>query len=88
MIVILHVLIAAVSIAHVTLAYFRPSRKQIYISYSFVGLTLLSGVSLVVFEPARMIQACTSGLVYLAVMTVAIMATNVKLARTKINSAN
>jgi hypothetical protein len=83
MIVFLHVLIAVASIAHVTYAYFRPTKRQLYTSYSFVGLTILSGVGLVVFEPVHMIQACTSGLVYLAVMTVAIMATSVKLARIK-----
>jgi len=71
------------SLAHVTFAFFRPSRKQLFISYSFVGLTVASGVVLVATEPAHMIQACTSGLVYLAVMTVAIMATNLKLARIK-----
>jgi hypothetical protein len=81
MIVFLHVFIALMSIAHVTYTYFRPTRKQLFISYSFVGLTVASGVGLVVLEPAHMIQACTSGLIYLAIMTVAIMATNVKLAR-------
>lgn len=83
MIVILHVFIALMSIAHITIAYFRPTRRQLFISYGFVGLTIASGVGLVVSEPAHMIQACTSGLVYLAVMTVAIVATNVKLARIK-----
>ena len=83
MIVILHVFIALMSIAHITFAYFRPTRNQLIVSYSFVGLTLLSGIGLVALEPAHMIQACTSGLVYLAVMTVAIMATSVKLARIK-----
>lgn len=83
MIVFLHVLIALASIAHITFAYFRPTRKQLVISYSFVGLTLASGIGLVATEPAHMIQACTSGLVYLAVMSVAIMATSVKLARIK-----
>ncbi len=83
MIVILHVFIALMSIVHITFAYFRPTKRQLYVSYSFVALTLISGVGLVVTEPTHMIQACTSGLVYLATMTVAIMATSVKLARIK-----
>lgn len=83
MIVILHVFIAFMSIAHITFTYFRPTKKQLYISYGFVGLTIASGVGLVITQPAHMIQACTSGLIYLAAMSVLIMATSVKLARIK-----
>lgn len=83
MIVILHVIIALASIAHITYAYARPTRKQLYTSYGFVSLTFLSGIFLVVSSPSHMIEACTVGLVYLGVMTLGIIATNAKLARIK-----
>ncbi|HMI08932.1 MAG TPA: hypothetical protein VK497_00860 [Candidatus Saccharimonadales bacterium] len=83
MIVILHVIIALASIAHITYTYTRPARKQLYASYGLVGLTLSSGIFLVVASPSHMIEACTVGLVYLGVMTLGIVATNVKLARVK-----
>jgi hypothetical protein len=81
MIVILHVLIALASIAHITYTFTRPTRKQLYASYSLVSLTLTSGVVLVASSPSHMIEACTVGLVYLGVMTLGIVATNIKLAR-------
>jgi len=83
MITALHVLIALASLAHITYTFTRPTKKQLYISYGTVALTLMSGVLLVVATPSHMMQACTSGLVYLAVMSVAILATNVKLAHIK-----
>jgi hypothetical protein len=83
MIVALHVLIALASIAHITYTYMRPTRKQLYASYSLVGLTLTSGFFLVVASPSHMIEACTVGVVYLGVMTLGIVATNAKLARVK-----
>jgi hypothetical protein len=86
MIVILHVIIALASIAHITFAYTRPTRKQLYTSYGLVGLTFTSGFFLVVAAPSHMIEACTAGVVYLGVMTLGIIATNAKLAR--INSTN
>jgi hypothetical protein len=83
MIVILHVIIAIASIAHITYTYTRPTRKQLYTSYGLVGLTLSSGIFLVAASPSHMIEACTVGLVYLGVMTLGIVAANVKLARVK-----
>ena len=83
MITALHILIALISIGHITYTFTRPTKKQLYVSYGTVALTLMSGILLAVVTPSHMMQACTSGLVYLSVMSVAIIATNVKLAHIK-----
>jgi hypothetical protein len=83
MIVVLHVIIALASIAHITYTLIRPSHRQLFISYGLIASTLVSGFFLVVASPSHMIQACTVGLVYLAFMTVGVIATNTKLARVK-----
>jgi hypothetical protein len=83
MIVILHVIVALASIAHITYAFTRPTRKQLNLSYGLVGMTFISGFFLVIASPSHMIEACTVGLVYLGIMTIGIIATNAKLARIK-----
>jgi hypothetical protein len=81
MITALHVIIAIASIVHLTYTFTGPTRKQLYVSYGMVSATLASGVLLVATAPSHMVQACTVGVVYLAVMSLGIIATNVKLAR-------
>lgn len=80
MIVMLHVLIALTSLGLITYAYLRPSTHNLRVSYALTAMTIASGFYLVWSEPAAMIKACTSGLVYLAIMTVAIIMTQAKLA--------
>lgn len=80
MIIILHVLIALTSLGLITYTYFRPSTKNLRASYALTALTIASGFYLVWAEPAAMIKACTTGLVYLVVMTAAIAMTQAKLA--------
>ncbi len=81
MIVVLHVLIALSSIIFTTYAYLRPSAPKLNIGYGLVGLTLATGIYLVWSAPAHMLQACTSGLVYLGLVSIAIVATRSKLAK-------
>lgn len=81
MIVLLHVLIALSSIVAVSIAYALPSRIKLRISYVTIAATLFSGTYLVVLAPSHMVQACTAGLAYTAVVLVGIVATRLKLAR-------
>ena len=80
MIVLLHVIIALASIVFTTYSYFRPSTTKLHVAYGFVGLTLASGIYMVWSAPVHMIQACTSGLLYLGFVSLGIVATKVKLA--------
>lgn len=81
MIILLHVLIALASLGFTTYVYFAPSAGRLRLAYSLVGLTVASGVYLVLSKPANMVQACLTGLVYLAVVTVGILAARNKLAK-------
>lgn len=81
MLLISHILIALTSLLTAGLAFFKPTTKRLRISYVLVGLTVASGSVLIVERPAHMVQSCTTGLVYLAVVFAAIIAAHYKLAR-------
>ena len=80
MIILLHVFIALSGIASTTYGYFQPNKNNLRVSYGFVALTFVSGFYLVMHEPAQMIRACTTGLVYLGIVSLGILATRRKLA--------
>lgn len=85
MIVLLHVLIALSSIVVAAYVYMRPSQKSLLVSYGLMVATTGSGFYLVVNAPAHMIEACLMGVAYLAVVSVATVATRVKLAHREDN---
>jgi hypothetical protein len=79
MIVLLHIIIALSSIGFTTYAYLRPSGAKLHVAYGLVGLTLASGFYMVWSAPTHMVQACTSGVLYLALVSIGIVATRTKL---------
>lgn len=81
MIVTLHVVIAVLSLGFTSFLYFRPSTSKLLVAYGFVAATLASGTYLVWSAPVHMVQACTSGLLYLALVSVGIIAARAKLAK-------
>lgn len=81
MIIVLHILIALTSILAVSWAYIRPTSTNLRMTYGLTALTIASGTYLVVIMPAHMIQACTSGLLYLALMSLGIVFAHIKLVR-------
>ena len=81
MIVFIHVAIAIFSMVMVSVAYARPTANKINTSYGLVALTVLSGSYMMVATSVNMLQACTSGLVYIGIVTAGIVATQMKLAR-------
>jgi hypothetical protein len=83
MILIAHIIIALASIAFTTYLWISPSHAKFKTSYMLVGLTILSGILLVVMSPATMLQACTSGLMYTALVTVGMASARGKLARSR-----
>lgn len=69
MLVIIHVLIAVSSIGYATYLLISPSKKKLNVTYGLIALTLSSGSYLVWASGAPMLQACMSGLIYLAVVS-------------------
>lgn len=63
-----HILVALISLGFTTFVYFKPSQVRLNYSYILFALTLLTGIALVVLEPLVLTQACTSGLVYSAII--------------------
>jgi hypothetical protein len=81
MIILLHIVIALASIVLATYALFRPSRRVIQTSYVLIGLTLTSGLYLVISAPAHIIEVCTVGVAYLIVASFVTIAARIKLTR-------
>lgn len=81
MILLTHIIIAISSVAYTTLLLLRPSQTKLYISYALVGATLASGIYLTVLNPASMLRTCTTGLVYVVIVTAGIAVARQKLAR-------
>ena len=80
MAVLLHVSIALTSILFTIISYFSPSKAKLWISYSLVGLTLVSGTYLVVSTHANLVSACITGVIYLAIVSFALILAHRKLA--------
>lgn len=86
MITLTHVLIALSSVGFTTFLYFFPTKSRLIFSNILIGTTIFSGTILVISKPASMIQACRTGLVYIAVMSFATVLVRNKLARQNINN--
>ena len=78
MMLLTHIVIALASVAFSTYLFARPTHANFRVSYGLVGLTIASGTYLVVLQPAHLVHACTSGLVYIALVLVAIAAAHKK----------
>lgn len=81
MLLIFHVLIALLSLVYTTYLLFYPSRTKLRLSYGLVALTLGSGTYLVLSSHARILQACQSGLIYIAAISLLIVAAQHRLGR-------
>ncbi len=82
MLVLIHVIIAISSIIFTAFVFVRPSKSKLKVSYSLTAITLASGTYLVWSTGAPILQSCVTGLIYLAVIFVGILATHYKLAHT------
>jgi hypothetical protein len=81
MIIVLHIFIALASLVYTTYLFVMPAESRFRPAYALVGLTLVSGVYLVASKPAALAHMCVSGLIYLGVVSVGIVAARAKLTR-------
>lgn len=65
MLLITHILIALGSILSSSWLLFKPSRVKFILSYVLIGLTLISGTTLVVVSHSPILPSCEAGLAYL-----------------------
>lgn len=76
----LHVLVALASVGYTTYLIVAPAKSKLRVSYVLVALTLASGTYLVWHNPAHMVQACATGLLYVGLITVGIILVHQRLA--------
>lgn len=74
MLILVHVLIALASIAWITYLYLRPSARKFYPAYGLIAATLVSGAYLVISTGSPLLSSCATGLVYLGIVSVGVMA--------------
>ncbi len=82
---ILHILIAVLSLIVAGVLFARPSHRLVRVQLGFIGGTLLSGTVLVA-EGANLLHLCISGLVFtsLSVAAVVIAVRRLRLAPSRI----
>lgn len=69
MILLTHILIAISSIIYTSLLIIQPSRTKLRTSYLLIGATLASGTYLTILNPVHMLQTCTTGLIYVVIVS-------------------
>lgn len=82
---ILHLIFALTSIVVTGFALISPSIKKQYASYSLIAGTIATGTVLTISSHSHLLQACMSGLVYLAVVGGLSAAAYYRLVRVKNN---
>ena len=80
MILPLHILIATASIFSSASAFLFPSKSKLRLTYALIALTFISGFFLMWGKPVHMAQVCTTGLIYLGIVSAGIFAARHKLA--------
>lgn len=68
MLLLFHIFISVVSVAFATYMYLHPAKAKLRITYACIALAVLSGLLLLVQEPAFALQTCLTGMVYLAMV--------------------
>lgn len=84
MTLILHVVIALVSLVYAGYVYFSPSQARLYVAYGLVAMTLISGTYLVFSLNTPLLRACSTGLLYLAVVLSGLLAAHRRMAVQKL----
>ena len=77
-IVLIHVIIAIVSVAIASFTFFKPSIKRLVASYGFILATVASGTFLVLTTSGSILRSCMTGLFYVTVVSVITIATHVR----------
>ena len=78
MALILHIIAGLGSLGAATYLYFAPSKLRFYTTYALTGLMLASGFYLVATTNASLVRACVTGLFFLGVVSVLVIAAHKK----------
>lgn len=86
MLLLFHIIAAFSSMAFAAYTFFAPTKAKLLTAWGLAGATLASGTLLIFQNPAHLVQACVVGIIYLAVVGVAIYASQRKFAAIKVRS--
>lgn len=84
MILILHILVALGSLVTASVLLVRPTVLLLRATYGLTTLALLSGTYMI-WQGAQLLQTCLTGLLYVGIVTVAIVVGRRKLARVQVH---
>lgn len=68
MLLILHIVIACISLFSSGVTVLMPSKTKVQFNYGLIIAVLVSGTGLVLQKPSHLPQACMSGIVYLSIV--------------------
>jgi hypothetical protein len=80
MALLLHVVIAILSLVFSAYLYFSPTRAKLRVSYGLMALTVGSGTYLVAASQGHILETCLMGLLYLGLTILGVLAARRKLA--------
>lgn len=78
---IIHIIIALSSLIIAGYNSFSPSVKKLRLTYGFVLATLGTGSYLIITTPTHILTTCMEGLVYIFIVTLAVVYSKHKLAK-------
>jgi len=73
MILIFHIAIAIATVVYATYLFFNPSESKFKMAYLLLGTTIASGTYLIITKPAHMVQTCIEGLIYVGLVSTALI---------------
>lgn len=80
MVLLTHITIALLSVALSTYSFFQPTKTGLRVCYGLISATLISGTYLVFSTHSPLLEACSSGLIYVTVVSLIIIPARKKLA--------
>ena len=80
MLLLIHIIITLLSVGFSTFTYFFPSVRKLNINYVLLVGVIGSGTWLTIENPSHLPKSCLSGLLYLGIVLVALIAAKRKLA--------
>lgn len=80
MLLLFHIAIALTSLVFTAFTFFLPSGLKVRLSQALIALTLTSGTYLVFSMKVNLLKVCAMGLIYTAVVSYGIVASQRKLA--------
>lgn len=73
MLLLLHILVAMLSLLFIGSGVLMPTKLRLKLSYILVGLTLLSGTVLTFSRLSHLASICVTGLVYIGVASIGLV---------------